>query len=119
MAGRVLVVDDDPGFADLATRLLTDWGYDVIGDAATVAEGLAQAERLRPDMVLVDVALPDGNGFDLAGRLRALSPPAAVVLVSADPGHGAQDAARRAGCRGFLLKDDLTAAALDALLDGP
>lgn len=119
MAGRVFVVDDDPGFRDLATRLLTEWGYDVIGDAGTVAEGLAQAERLRPDVVLVDVALPDGNGFDLARRLRASPSPAAVVLVSADPARSNEGAARRAGGRGFLPKDELTAAALGALLDGP
>ena len=60
MDDRVLVVDDDPAFGDLATRLLQEWGFEVIGRAGGVREALAQAEALRPDVVL-----PDGDGFDL------------------------------------------------------
>ena len=80
MADRIVVVDDDPGFRDLAIRLLQDWGYDVIGVAGTLEEGLAQVRRLRPDVILADVVLPDGNGFDLAARLRGSPAPVAVAV---------------------------------------
>jgi CheY-like chemotaxis protein len=118
MARTVLVVDDDPAFRALARRLLTDWGHDVVGEAGTVAEALAQAVQVRPDAALVDIGLPDGSGFALSRRLRALPRPVDVVLISAAAEHAFRSAARRAGAAGFLPKAELTKDTLDELLGG-
>ena len=69
MPRSVLVVDDDAAFRALAARTLRSWGYVVVGEAATFAEALERPTALRPDAVLVDIGLPDGDGFALAQRL--------------------------------------------------
>jgi DNA-binding NarL/FixJ family response regulator len=117
MTVTVLVVDDDAAFRHLATRLLRSWGYQVVGEAASLAEALARAAELSPDAALVDVALPDGNGFDLTVSLRSLPSPARVVLISSDAEPGFTTAAHRAGADGFLAKDQLAAAALRRLIE--
>jgi DNA-binding NarL/FixJ family response regulator len=116
MSPTVLIVDDDPAFRDLATRLLTGWGYQVVGVAGSVADALTQAGRLRPEAALVDVALPDGNGFDLATGLLGLPWPIRVVLTSSDPDRAFTVAAHRIGARGFLAKDQLAGAAMHKLM---
>src|SRR4051812_15691507 len=67
----VLVVDDDATFRQLAIRLLAGLGYRVVGEAGSVAEALVRADELRPDAVLVDIGLPDGDGFSLTQQLRS------------------------------------------------
>jgi DNA-binding NarL/FixJ family response regulator len=110
----VLVVDDDASFRALAARLLQGWGYDVIGQASSVAEASTLVSRLRPDLALVDVALPDGSGFALAAALAAGRTP--VVLISSDSDPSFSRAAERAGARGFVPKDELSSDTLDQLL---
>ena len=99
----VLVVDDDAAFRALAARLLRRWGHDVVGEAETVAEGLAMAEALQPEAVLVDVGLPDGDGGALARRLVELPWRPRVVLISSDPDAGGQSR----DSTPFLAKDEL------------
>lgn len=117
MSRSVLVVDDDPSFRDLAVRVLTTWGYDVVGAAGGVEEALACAGELQPDMALVDIGLPDGDGFSLTRQLRALPWPLRVVLISSDADSANIAAARGAGASGFLPKDELSAPALRHLID--
>src|SRR4051794_33759954 len=112
MVRTVLVVDDDPAFRDLATRLLRNWGHQVVGEAGSVAQALARAAELRPEAALVDIALPDGTGFDLTECLVALPWPVRVVLISSDSDAAFTPAAHRAGARGYLAKDQLTDCAL-------
>src|ERR1700704_4551163 len=83
---RVLIVDDHPEFRRATRRLLTDEGYVVVGEADGVATGHAAAGALPPDVVLLDIGLPDGSGLDLARRLAALagSPPRIVLTSSRD-----------------------------------
>jgi DNA-binding NarL/FixJ family response regulator len=114
----VLVVDDDASFRDLATRVLTAWGHVVIGEAGSVEEALARAAELRPDTALVDIGLPDGDGFALTRQLRALPWPLRVVLISSDSDRANAPAARRAGACGFLPKDELSDRALRRLIEG-
>jgi DNA-binding NarL/FixJ family response regulator len=114
----VLVVDDDSAFRDLAARVLSAWGHVVVGEAGTVAEALERAEELRPEAALVDVGLPDGDGFALARRLTQLPWPVRIVLISSDTDRAAVRAARDAGARGFLAKDDLAGPTLRHLLEG-
>ena len=117
MTLTVLVVDDDAAFRHLATRLLRSWGYQVVGEAASLAEALARAAELSPDAALVDVTLPDGNGFDLTMSLRSLPRPIRVVLISADAEPGFTAAAQRAGAAGFIAKDQLADAELRRLIE--
>ncbi len=77
MSRSVLVVDDDVTFREIVARMLTLAGYRVIGEAGTVAEALARAGELRPDAALVDIGLPDGDGFALALGAPFAAPAAA------------------------------------------
>ena len=112
---RVVIVDDHAAFRASARRLLELEGWTVVGEAADGAEAYEAVERLRPDLVLLDIALPDASGFDVAERLRART---RIVLVSSrDPGDfGAR--IDRSGAVGFIPKDELSGTTLGALLGG-
>jgi DNA-binding NarL/FixJ family response regulator len=112
VARAVLIVDDDEGFRDLASRVVISWGHVVVGCAGSVAEALTRAKELRPDTALVDIGLPDGDGFRLAEQLVALPWPVRVMLISSDSDSSNATAARRAGACGFLPKDELSSAEL-------
>lgn len=118
MLRSVLVVDDDAEFRDLATRILTSWGHAVIGEAGSVAEALAQAAKLRPDVVLVDIGLPDGDGFSLTKQLVAMPWAVRVVLISSAADGTSAQAAQRAGADSFLPKDEMSSVALRQLIEG-
>jgi DNA-binding NarL/FixJ family response regulator len=118
MASRVLVVDDDAAFRELACRLIIRMGLNVAGEAATVAEAAAGADALRPDAALVDVGLPDGDGLELARRLAALPWRPRVVLTSSDAYAVSAEAARELGATGFLPKTELADGSLRPLLAG-
>jgi CheY-like chemotaxis protein len=118
VARSVLVVDDDACFRDLAARVLSGWGHEVVGEAATVADALDRAAELRPDVALVDIGLPDGDGFALTQRLRAMPWAITVVLISSDADRANAPAALRAGACGFVPKRDLPGLALRGLIEG-
>jgi DNA-binding NarL/FixJ family response regulator len=114
MRPTLLIVDDHAGFRSLARRLLTVGGFEVVGEAADGRAAIAAARRLRPDVVLLDVQLPDIDGPEVAARLAAangLCP--AVVLTSSRDLH---DLGAIGGVRGFIPKSELSGAALEALL---
>ncbi|MEI7742803.1 MAG: response regulator transcription factor [Chloroflexota bacterium] len=111
----VLIVDDHAAFRSQARALLEAEGFTVVGEAADGASGLETARALRPDLVLLDVGLPDLEGFEVARRLAISGPPPLVVLTSS---RLASDYGRRlAGSRvlGFVPKDELSGAAIRAL----
>src|ERR671928_1010030 len=83
---RVLIVDDHPSFRASARSLLEAEGYEVVGEAADGAEALAAVTALHPDLVLLDVQLPDIDGFEVAERLKELEDRPAVVLTSSRDG---------------------------------
>jgi len=118
MPASVLIVDDDPIFRALARRLLMDAGLLVVGEAENVAGGLSVAEELRPDAALVDVGLPDGDGFELARRLIALPWRPRVLLTSVEADIASNGSARSAGAEAFVPKADLPNAPLAELLGG-
>ena len=103
-----MIVDDDAAFRDLAARVVTGWGHTVVGLAGSVAEALARAAKDRPDTALVDIGLPDGDGFALTERLVALPWPLRVVLISSDSDASNATTALRVGARGFMPKDELS-----------
>ena len=107
MARSVLLIDDDPGFRRLARRTLRGSGLKVIGEAGTAAAGSSAARSLKPDVMLVDVGLPDSDGITLAGELSALPWGPRIVLTSVDPDAATPEDVRRSGARGFVPKQDL------------
>lgn len=88
----------------------------VVGEAGSVADALVRAEALHPDIALVDIGLPDGDGFTLTRQLRALPWELRVVLFSSDADGANVAAAERAGAVGFLPKDELSGPALQRLI---
>jgi CheY-like chemotaxis protein len=118
MDRSILVVDDSPAFRELAGRFLADLGIRVAAQADTAAEAIEVAEATRPDAILVDVDLPDGDGITLAGALTALPWHPRVVLTSVDPDAAGPDEVRRSGALAFLSKDKLTSGTLLRLLEG-
>ena len=117
MPGAVLVVDDDALFRSLVRRMLLAEGLDVVGEAESVATAIAAAHALRPDAVLVDVGLPDGDGLSLARELTALPWHPRVVLTSSDTDTADLDG--QPDGLPFVAKDDLPDAPLRALLSVP
>jgi DNA-binding NarL/FixJ family response regulator len=114
----VLVVDDDPTFRALAVRLLVASGLTVIGEADSVASGLSAAMELKPAAVLVDVGLPDGDGFTLTRALTALPRGPRVVLTSVDADAGDHEAVRSSGALAFVPKAALPNASLPQVFGG-
>ncbi len=117
MGRTVLVVDDHAGFRSRARLLLEVDGYRVVGEAADGATALAEADRLRPDVVLLDVQLPDVDGFDVAARITAADVAPAVVLTSSRDWSDSAELIMRSGARGFVPKDQLSGAAVAELLE--
>jgi DNA-binding NarL/FixJ family response regulator len=113
VARTVLIVDDSAAFRASAKMLLTARGYEVVGAAEDIQTGLAQARALRPDCVLMDVNLPDGNGLDAAARVEAV-----VVLVSTLDESAIGDV-QASGAKGFVPKSELASPRLVELLGPP
>lgn len=113
---RVLIVDDHPSFRASARSLLEAEGYEVVGEAADGAEALAASERLEPDLVLLDVQLPDIDGFEVARQLAASTHAPEVVLTSSRDSADYGACVGEAKARGFVPKAELSGAALALLL---
>jgi CheY-like chemotaxis protein len=118
VTATVLVVDDHPSFRGFAGRLLESAGFAVVGEASDGVSALAAVRTLRPNVVLLDVLLPDTTGFELAEAWSADPHGPVVVLTSSRSEVDIGSALARSGARGFIAKRDLTAAAFAALVDG-
>ena len=110
---RVLIVDDHDGFRRLAGRLLKAAGYVVVGEASDAASALAAVDELRPDLVLLDVLLPDASGFVVADLIAARAQPSVVVLTSS---RSAADYGAALSGRRFVAKSELTPTRIGAVL---
>ena len=119
VAARVLIVDDHAPFRSLARRLLVAGGFQVVGEAADGADALSAARDLAPDAVLLDVQLPDIDGFAVAERIAGRQGAPIIVLVSsrARLDYGSRVDASRA--RGFIAKAELSGEALLRVISGP
>lgn len=122
MVIRVLVVDDHPVVAQGVANVVDgDTAIDVVGAASTAAEAVRCAESLRPDVVLLDVRLPDSDVVATVRGIAAASASSAVVLFTGDTGHRDVRAALEAGALGVVAKDALPAdlrTAIRAAADG-
>jgi DNA-binding NarL/FixJ family response regulator len=112
----VLIVDDHPSFRASARVLLEAEGFDVVGEAVDGASALTEAGRLRPQLVLLDVQLPDIDGFDVAARLTDHAGAPTVVLVSSRDSSDFGPLVSRSGARGFVPKGELSGERLEELL---
>ena len=110
----VLIVDDYAPFRDSARGLLESGEFEVVGEAEDGGTALRLARELRPDVVLLDVNLPDIDGFEVAGRLHELDPALEVVLTSSRDDYAPLVASSAA--RAFVRKDALSAEALASAL---
>jgi DNA-binding NarL/FixJ family response regulator len=114
---RVLVVDDHAGFRRCATALLTAEGFEVVGEAENGAAALALADQLEPELVVLDIQLPDIDGFEVAARLLARDRELKIVLVSSRDRSAYGTAIETSGAVGFIWKAELSGAALEGFLE--
>jgi DNA-binding NarL/FixJ family response regulator len=115
---RVLIVDDHPGFRAQARALLVAAGYEVVGEAADGESGVRVTRELSPDVVLLDVQLPDITGFEVVQLVCGGPDPPAIVLISSRDAADYGRRIERSGALGFICKAELSAGALAAVLEG-
>ena len=116
MSPTLLIVDDHPSFRSTARALLEAEGFDVVGEAEDGAGAIEAVRRLRPEVVLLDVQLPDIDGFAVAARLTANGGSPAVVLTSSRDAAEFAGLVERSGACGFVPKAELSGASLAALV---
>ena len=102
---RILLADDHALFRDGVASLLGVWGHEVVGQVPDGDAAVAAAVRLRPDLVLMDVAMPGGGGLAATRRLAVEAPGLAIVMLTASEDVDDLFAAIKAGARGYLLKN--------------
>jgi DNA-binding NarL/FixJ family response regulator len=112
----VLIVDDHPGFRAQARALLMAAGYEVVGEAADGESGVRVAGELAPDVVLLDIHLPDITGFEVVQRVGSGPGRPAIVLISSRDASDYGRRIERSGARGFIAKAELSARTLAAVL---
>jgi DNA-binding NarL/FixJ family response regulator len=116
MTQTVLIVDDHPSFLAVARLLLETDGFVVVGVATDGESGVAETLRLMPDVVLIDVGLPDVDGFEVAARLREAGASSAIILTSSREGSDFGPLIEDSGARGFVAKPELSGDAVRALV---
>lgn len=113
----VLLVDDHAAFRALARGLINAAGYVVVAEASNGAAALRAATQYRPDIVVLDIRLPDMSGLDVARRLTSGPDATVVILISSGDSQEYAHVALESGARGFIAKADLTPATLRQLAE--
>jgi DNA-binding NarL/FixJ family response regulator len=106
MTERVLIVDDHPLTRDALRGLLSANGFEVVGEASSGAEAIELAGELRPQLVLLDLSMPEMNGVEALPQLLEAAPGVEVVMLTASEDDSSLLAAIRAGAAGYLLKSE-------------
>jgi DNA-binding NarL/FixJ family response regulator len=106
MTERVLIVDDHPLTRDALAGLLSQHGFDVVGQAGSGAEAIEHAGALQPDLVLLDLSMPEMSGLEALPHVRAAAPEAEVVVLTASEDEDSLLGAVRGGAAGYLLKSE-------------
>ena len=118
MATTVLIVDDHDTFRASARLLLESEGFEVVGEAADGGSAIEQTTSLAPDLILLDIQLPDIDGFEVASRLSDAGGAPAVILISSRDRGDFGPLVKASGARGFVAKAELSSESVRALLDG-
>ena len=116
MPKTVVIADDHPSFRASARAILESEGFEVIGEAEDGAGAIAAVDELAPDVLLLDVQLPDIDGFEVCRECGRNGGAPAVVLVSSRDACDYGGLIEQSGARGFIAKAELSGAALTALL---
>jgi DNA-binding NarL/FixJ family response regulator len=116
MERTILIVDDHDGFRACARALLGSEGFVVVGEAVDAASAIAAARELGPDVVLLDIQLPDFDGVEASKRIAALNGSSAIVLTSSQDVTDLVGVLAESPARGFIPKSKLSGAALRELL---
>ena len=116
-AEGVLIVDDHASFRRCARALLTAEGFEVVGEAADGTTALEAATALDPELILLDIQLPDIDGFEVARRLLAENPKRQIVLVSSRDRNAYGPLIEESGARGFVSKGDLSRESIERLIE--
>jgi DNA-binding NarL/FixJ family response regulator len=116
MPVTVLIVDDHDAFRRTARALLEADGFSVVGDVPDGASALAHVRQLQPQLVLLDIQLPDLDGFEVARRLDDTEQPPVIVFTSSRDVSAYRQRLARSSARGFISKSDLSGKALAALV---
>ncbi len=116
MGRTVLIVDDHPSFRASARRMLEADGYEVVGEAADGTSAIDAVGALRPDVVLLDIRLPDADGFQVAERLAANGAAPAIVLTSSRDRSDFDLEIGVSPAHGFIPKSELSAEAITSLI---
>lgn len=119
MSPGILIVDDHTIFRTQARALLEAVGYTVVGEAPDVASALEAVARLRPEVVLLDIGLPDGDGFALADRIRDEGHGPRIVFVSTREAADYGSLLEQRPQHGFIHKPDLAPSRLAELVGPP
>ena len=106
MAARILIVDDHPLTREALANLLGQNGFDVVGQAGDGMEAIESARQLQPDLVLLDLSMPELDGLDALPRVREAAPECEVVVLTASGTEENLLAAIRGGAAGYLLKTE-------------
>ena len=112
----VLIVDDHPSFRASARCVLESEGFEVIGEAVDGASAISEVCRLRPQVVLLDVQLPDIDGFDVCLQITAYAGHPTVIMTSSRDGSDFGPLVSTSGARGFVPKAELSGARMQELL---
>jgi DNA-binding NarL/FixJ family response regulator len=116
MGTTVLIVDDHPSFRVSARRMLEAHGYVVVGEAADASSAIDAVLELQPDVVLLDIRLPDADGFQVAERLAANGTTAAIVLTSSSDRSDFGYEIVASPAHGFIPKSELSTEAITSLI---
>jgi len=115
---RVLIVDDHRLFAEALSAILgAESRVDVVGLAATGSEAIMRAAELEPDVVLMDISMPDVDGVEATRRILAKQPSTKVLMVTGSDASEDVAAARTAGAAGYVTKDRIAAELIDAIVE--
>jgi DNA-binding NarL/FixJ family response regulator len=117
MRPRIVIVDDDPSFLATVRILLEAEGFVVVGEALNGLDGVAAVRELEPDIVLVDVNLPDIDGFEVVERVADGEGAPPVVLTSIRSAVDFGDLVETSRARGFITKAEMSGEALTEMLD--
>jgi DNA-binding NarL/FixJ family response regulator len=117
MSRTILIVDDHPSFRGMARALLESEGFDVVGEAEDGAAAIEAARELHPDVILLDVQLPDLDGFEVAAALTKNGSSPAIIMTSSRDACDFGSLVANSGARGFIPKAELSAEAVSALLE--
>ena len=118
MGVSVLIDDDHPTFRASARLLLESEGFDVVGEAEDGEAAIEKSAELAPDLVLLNVQLPDIDGFEVSSRVTRTEAAPVVILISSRDGRDFGGLVRSSGARGFVPKNELSGDVLRAYLDG-